>query len=535
MKHFKRTFAVLILAISLLVYVLVAGAAEQYKKVGTNAMAEIVDGKYDGAIEDTTAYLEEHPQDLESMYILATAYANRGDMDKALEYTKQAIDNGLPFGRFLAGPRDLLKPLTESRGFKALRKDNFVQLVHGPVLGCLTDSSVKFWVRTAEEAQVSVSVRKRASGPGSAVSVTGKTNAAHDFTAILSVDGLEADTLYDYELLAKGDDRATEGSFRTAPILHKPAKFLVGFGGGAGYTPEHERMWNTIKSHNPLAFLFLGDNVYIDNPTRPAVQQYCYYRRQSRPEYRAFAGSTAIYAIWDDHDFTTNDAGGGPLIREPEWKIPVWHLFEDNWVNPSYAGNSEECPGCYFDFYIGDVHFIMMDCRYYRENPKTVENPSMLGPVQLQWLFKTLKSSRGNFKVLVSSVPWAYGAKPGSKDPWQGYRQEREKIFTYLSDNKIDGVVLLSADRHRSDVWKIDRPDGYPLYEFESSKLTNIHTHGIMKGSLFGYNKKCSVGLLTFDTKAADPTLTYDIINIDDDLIHSVTVKKSELTGDGQK
>lgn len=529
MKDHRRAFSALILGISLLAFIQLAGAGEQYKKVGTSAMSDIVDGKYDGVIEDTSDYLNEHPGDLESMYILAIAYANRGDMDEALDCASQAIAHGLPFGRFLAGPRDLLQPLTDSSGFRSLQRRHAVQLLHGPVLGCLTDTGAKLWLRTANETTVRLSVRSRGSGPRSAVQVTGQTIAANDFTTVLAIQGLEADTLYDYELQARGDDKATEGSFRTAPTLHKPATFQVGFGGGAGYTPQYERMWNTINSHDPLAFLFLGDNVYIDNPTRPAVQRYCYYRRQSRPEYRAFAGSTAVYAIWDDHDFTTNDAGGGPLIREPQWKIPVWHLFKENWVNPYYAGDSEDRPGCYFDFYIADVHFIMMDCRYYRDNPK-VENPSMLGPVQLEWLFKTLKSSTGSFKILVSSVPWAYGAKPGSRDPWQGYRQEREKIFTYLSDNRIEGVVLLSADRHRSDLWKIDRPDGYPLYEFESSKLTNIHTHGIMKGSIFGYNEKCSFGLLTFDTRASDPTLTYDIIDIDDDLIYSFTVCKSELT-----
>jgi alkaline phosphatase D len=512
-----------------------AGAAAQYKKIGTNAMSDVVDGKYDGVIEDATAYLDEHPKDLESMYILAIAYANQGGIDKALDYAGRAVAAGLPFGRFLAGPRDLLQALTTSRGFKSLRKKHAVQLLHGPMLGCVTHNCAKLWLRTAEETRVRLSVRKRGSGPRSAVRVTGQTDAANDFTAVLVVEGLEADTLYDYELQAQGDKRATEGAFRTAPTLHRPARFRVGFGGGAGYTPQHEKMWNAINSHDPLAFLFLGDNVYIDNPTRPAVQRYCYYRRQSRPEYRAFAGSTSIYAIWDDHDFTTNDAGGGPLIREPQWKIPVWNLFKENWVNPYYAGDSEECPGCYFDFYIADVHFIMMDCRYYRHNPRNVENPSMLGPIQLEWLFRTLKSSTGNFKILVSSVPWAYGAKPGSKDPWQGFRQERERIFTYLSDNEIEGVVLLSADRHRSDLWKIERPDGYPLYEFESSRLTNIHTHGVMKGSLFGYNEKCSFGLLTFDTKVSNPMLTYDIISIDDELIHSFTVKRSQLTHSGQK
>ena len=64
---------------------------------------------------------------------------------------------------------------------------------------------------------------------------------------------------------------------------------------------------------------------------------------------------------------------------------------------------------------------------------------------------------------------------------------------------KIGGVILLSADRHRTDVYEIKRPNGYTLYEFETSKLTNKHTHGTKKQAIFSYNKGNFFGLLTFD------------------------------------
>ena len=51
-----------------------------------------------------------------------------------------------------------------------------------------------------------------------------------------------------------------------------------------------------------------------------------------------------------------------------------------------------------------------------------------------------------------------------------------------------------------------------------------------MPGALFGYNAKCSFGLLTFDTTKADPEVTYQIINIDDELIYTFTLKKSVLS-----
>ncbi|MHC4203836.1 MAG: alkaline phosphatase D family protein [Planctomycetota bacterium] len=508
-------------------------AVEQYKKQGRDAVSDIVDGKYDAAIEHFKDYLNQHPKDLESMYGMAVAYAQKQEIDKAVSYVQKAVEEGLPFARFVAGPRDLLKPLTGSSEFKVLADKYAVELLHGPMLGCVTDSSAKFWVRTANEVTVEVVVKSARTGDSYQKRSTGKTSSKRDFTAVLAIEGLKPGTLYEYEIRINGGPKTGGGRFRTFGPSGRPVIFQVGFGGGAGFTPQYERMWNTIAGHNLPAFLLLGDNVYIDNPTRPAVQQYCYYRRQSRVEYRNFIASTAIFAIWDDHDFTTNDAGGGPEIYTPEWKIPVWRTFTYNWNNPYYGGGEKQ-PGCWFDFSIGDVDFFMLDGRYYRDKPR-IENPSMLGGAQKKWLFEKLKSSRATFKVLASPVPWALGAKPGSRDPWQGYREEREQIFSFLETNKIDGVILISADRHRSDAWKIERENGYDLYEFESSKLTNIHTHKIMPDAMFGYNRKCSFGLLTFDTTKMDPEVTYQIISIDDELIREFSLKKSQLTHNKEK
>ncbi len=504
-------------------------AAEQYKLIARDALAKIVDGDPDAAIRTSEAYLASHPQDLESLYVLAVAHAQKGDIAKSLSYVMKSIDGGLPFTRFQAGPRDLLKPLAESDGFRPLAKKHGRVLLHGPMLGKVTDSGASFWIRTAHEAPVRVRVT-----PADSKTVSASTKADKDYTAILAVTGLTPNTSYNYELSVAGESQTQRGQLRTFPARGKPAKFEVGFGGGAGYTPEHERMWDTIASHNLTAFLFLGDNVYIDHPTRPAVQQYCYYRRQSRPEFRSFAAKTPVYAVWDDHDFTDDDGWGGPRIDEPAWKIPVWRTFRNNWVNPYYGGGPSQ-PGCWFDFAIADVDFFMLDGRYYRDKAARqgveVENPSMLGRAQKKWLFEKLRNSKATFKVIASPVPWSFGAKPGQAgmDTWKGFKQEREEIFSFLERNKIDGVILLSADRHRSDLWKIDRPNSYPLYEFESSRLTNIHTHPVMPGSLFGYNEKCSFGHLAFDTTGDDPTLTYRIVNIDNEVIHTFAVRRTHL------
>jgi len=501
----------------------------QYKKANRDAITRIATGKAGEAVKRAKDYLKKNPKDLESIYILALAHASMNEPAEAMDYVKKAVEGGLPVERFLAGPRKLVASLTRTDEFEAYAARRAGGLVHGPVLGRVTDSSASFWVRTAGEVPVQVAVK----GPGGA-SVKSKavrTSSADDFTAVAEVDGLEAGTKYSYEVLAGGKTVRLEPrpSFRTFPKQGNRARFQVVFGGGAGYTPWHERMWDTIRAREPVAMLLLGDNVYIDTPKVPETQRYCYYRRQSRPEYRRFAASSAVYAIWDDHDFGTNDCTSAPEVDQPPWKPAVWKVFTENWANPDY-GHGGRMPGCWFDFSIADVDFFMVDGRCYRTNPKKEERPTMLGPEQKRWLFGRLAASKATFKVLAGPVPWAKGTKGGSKDTWDGFPEEREEIFSFLEKNRIDGVVLLSADRHRSDAWKIERPGGYALYEFESSRLTNVHTHGAMRGSLFSYNKKCSFGLLTFDTTRPDPELTYEVVNIDNEVIHTLKLRRSQLS-----
>ncbi len=504
-----------------------------YKKIANKFITTIAEGKPNEAVKAAKAKLLEMPGDLETLYSLAVAYSVLKQTDKAMEYVKQAVDAGLPFARFHAGPRNLLAPLTKSKAFRDFAAGHPVGLIHGPMLGAMTDTSVKVWVRCATEMPVQVIASTGADTSSAVKSPLVKAQASRDFTAVAELTGLKADTTYHYQLIIDGKPVKIDPAptFRTFPIKGSKTKFQVIFGGGAGYTPQYERMWNTLDKHRPLAYLAMGDNVYIDRPTSPETQKYCYYRRQSRPEYRRFVSRTPVFSIWDDHDFGKNDCIGSAGIDDIPWKVPVWNVFKNNFVNPFYGGGDKQ-PGVWYDFAINGVHFIMLDCRYYRTSPK-LPSPTMLGPVQKKWLFETLKASKASgatFTVLASSVPWAKGTKGGSKDTWDGFPEEREEIFSFIGKNHIEGVFLISADRHRSDAYKTERPGAYPLYEASSSKLTNVHTHRLIKTALFGYNAKCSFGLLSFDATAPDPKLTYDIYNIDDEKIHTLKVKRSELS-----
>lgn len=498
---------------------------DQFKRYHQETLRWISEGESETVRDFLIRRLVDHPGETESRFMLVLAHVQLEEFDQAIDQIERALQDGLPPERFLAGPRELVAPLRDHPRFRDLL-DPFDSLpVHGPLLGDLTDQSVKVWLRTAREAEARLEVSE-ANGGGRRVSHPVQTSSAEDFTAVLNVTGLRPAQTYRYRILIDGRaGRPVE--FRTREDEGKPVKFRFVFGGGAGFVPQNERVWTTIHDLRPEALLLLGDNVYIDDPTTPAMQKYTYYRRQSRPEWRKLVAVTPVYSIWDDHDFATNDSSGGPEIDQPDWKIPVWEIFRQNWANPAYGGGRSQ-PGCWYDFRIGDLHFIMLDGRYYRDLP----GGTMLGPAQKEWLQRTLKDSKATFKILASPVPWAEDTKPSSEDTWDGFREEREEIFRFIEENRIQGVVLISADRHRSDAYRIERPrrpGSYDFYEFNSSRLTNQHVHATMEHAVFSYNEKQSFGLVDIDSTAADPTIRYAIVTIDGDEVQSLSVKRSQL------
>jgi alkaline phosphatase D len=504
-------------------------AERLYGRWGQRYILDILEGRAENAIQASERKLQEDPLDLEAGFVLTAAYSSMDMPEEAFNHMIDAIKSGLPFSRFLAGPRQLLTPLYESAQFKEYYNSNPVLLIHGPMVGSVTESSAQFWIRTWEEVQFQIELT---SGDSEAVvrSLVYQTDSKKGYTGIGRVSGLKPQTIYFYNVLVDGKpyyEYRKRPFFSTFPLRNESLLFRVAFGGGAGYASQNERMWELLSSYNLSALLLLGDNVYIDAPGKPGeFHDYTYFRRQSRPEFRKLVSSVPVYAIWDDHDIAIDDIWMGPYVDKPDWKLDNLEYFKNQWVNPYYG--DEEYPATYFDFSIGDVDFFLLDGRNYRTNPFE-KNPTMLGPIQKQWLFEKLRNSTAKFKVVASPVGWAPGIKPGSKDTWDGFPDEREEIFSFIEENKIEGIVLLSADRHRSDAWKIERENGYPLYDFMSSKLTNIHTHDIEPGSLFSYNDSCSFGLLEFDLTKDEPELAYTIVSIDDEQVYTITIKRGEL------
>ena len=307
-----------------------------YKRRGQRQLLAILNGQEEEARRLAGLRLDQDPQDLEAMFTRTAAYCRLGRLDDALESMSAAVDAGLPVERFLAGPRDLLAPLTNHPKFQELARKQTTGLIHGPMLGALTHRSARVWVRTPVTATVPIPVYKadaphRPTG-GEVVRAEAKSDPQTDFTAVVSIEGLEPSTRYVYDVLINESSVLRTKSlpaittFPTDP-RHQTLRFAVG--GGAGFTPAHERIWDTIADQEPDALLLLGDNVYIDLPEKPrGLHQYTYYRRQSRPEFRRLVSSTPVFAIWDDHDCALDDVWMGPYLDRPSWKPDMLRVFQ---------------------------------------------------------------------------------------------------------------------------------------------------------------------------------------------------------------
>ncbi|MCD6347367.1 MAG: alkaline phosphatase D family protein [Bacteroidales bacterium] len=498
-------------------------------KQNREEFAMIFSGKVDKAISKMVQYEEKNGVDPEVLYGLSVAYYSKHDTSEGFNYFIKAIDAGFPIERFMAGPRGILGPLYQNEHFRELIKRK--ELIHGPMTGAVTSHSAKVWIRTFSGVHFKISVALDSLMSNIVGVFQGQTIASDDFTGIVRIVDLQADTKYFYTLQI--DDELVAGilSFATFSVPEVKGSLRVAFGGGAFYNPRLERIWSVIEKQRPSFFIGMGDNVYIDHPKLPEVQKFCYYQRESSLPFRRMLSSVPYYSVWDDHDFGVNDSYGGKEKNIPAWKPDVLKVYKENTLNPYYAGGQEQ-PGTWYNFSAGDVDFFMLDTRYYR-TPSTDNEPNMLGEEQMKWLKEKLKNSSAAFKVLVSSVPWSDGAKDsmeGRFDTWRGYPAERDEIFNFLTQNDIEGVILLSADRHRHDAWKHERKGDYALYEFTSSRLTNIHYHELRKDALFGYNEKCGFGMLEFYTNVRQPYMVFKIINIDNECIDQIRIYLHQLS-----
>jgi alkaline phosphatase D len=347
----------------------------------------------------------------------------------------------------------------------------YPRVMQGPMVGAVTDTDARIWVRLSGEYSVTVDY-----GRGFELSPLVRTEpivamASNDYTAVVTLGGLEPDTEYFYRINVNGvPDRYLRGHppfrFRTAPEKGRARTFRVAFGSCPRFQDDRiQPIWGVVEGLQPDLFLWIGDNVYADS-LDPEIQREEHRRQRDVAGLQGVLHNISHLAVWDDHDFGLNNSDRTNPIRSQALEV-----FRQYWANPAYG--LPDAPGVFFNYGFGAVDFFFLDGRFYRDPDTTpVPGKTMLGERQFSWLQAELKKSTAVFKVLVSGSAWSVD-KGVASDSWTGSRHERDRLFDFIRDNGIGGVILVSGDLHVGELNAIpwSQRGGYDLYDLISSPL----------------------------------------------------------------
>jgi alkaline phosphatase D len=383
-------------------------------------------------------------------------------------------------------------------------------LLAGPMLGHVGTSEARLWIRATAPVAWSVRIAESASLEG-AREIAGPALADDSAaTGVVVIDGLKPATRYFYQVLVEGRPQtvAPLPTFVTAPESGVKGRQRIAFGCCVGETlAAAAPAWAELAVRREMdakaggfdVFLMLGDNHYA-NSTEIAKLRTYYTAHRLTAGWRDLSARTPIYAIWDDHDFGPDNSDGTQKGKEDSLRV-----FREFWANP--ACGEPENPGCYFTFQRGDVQVFMLDGRYHRSPDKAPDGPekTMFGELQLAWLKRELLASKAAVKLLANGSEWQ---THGSDDSYSLYRRERDAFFAWIDEQKIEGVILLSGDRHFSS--------GYHVLgrfvELSSSPLGSSNARLRPNPERFtGYDEGSLWMILDIDTTAAEPAVAYEL------------------------
>ena len=244
-------------------------------------------------------------------------------------------------------------------------------------------------------------------------------------------------------------------------------EYLIGFGSCIDQDFP-QPIWNAIKDKNIDSFMFLGDNVYGDEPSGNLVKLKKSYETQSTL-FPKWLKQKKIISIWDDHDYGIND-GGGDFVNKYESQ----KLFLDFWNIPNNDVRHSR-KGLYFNELLDidgfKVNLIVLDTRFFRSKlnsdkapyiPNDNKSTTILGNAQWSWLEEVLQQE-SDFILVLSSIQVI--PKEHIFEKWQLFPHERLRLINLLETQKTKSLIL-SGDRHKGGLYKKGN-----LIELTSSSL----------------------------------------------------------------
>jgi alkaline phosphatase D len=423
-------------------------------------------------------------------------------------------------------------------------------VTQGPRVGEVTEDSAKVWLRTCVSASVNLQYKLSSEDwSGALETAPVATSPVDDYTAVLSIDGLQSEAAYDYRI--EVDDqlptKGPGGSFATVPA---PG------GGGSTFSflvssdSHHPSVLPTtilsnMAQQDVLFALLGGDQIEIERvllnlghcciPESLSDYEVAYQGILAYQPLVNFLSNTPTLVMWDDHEIL-NDWNQGTAASPYPWARTAFDRYIGS-ANPDPRSVGE----LNFVYRAGDVEIYVVDTRSYRSPGLMPDGPekTMLGADQKADLKDWLLTSTARFKLIASSVMWnEFSNHISSGESWPAYNVERSEILSFIADNQIPGVVLISGDEHWAGVFHL-APWG--IYEIAPAPMT-VGVHGpspltdpqvlFASGNSPQNQFGSFFGLFNVDTTVCPAELTIQIMNINGNVRYTLPLTEMDLHGD---
>jgi len=367
-------------------------------------------------------------------------------------------------------------------------------LLSGPMLGYRAHREVFLWFETKDAQKVTLDYWL-AGKPGTkrTLDQAGPAPTPAGGQIIHFHPGLlEVDAQYEYALSIDGVPQALPfpATFRTKPLWEwrtPPPDFKFIFGTCAYFNepvydrpgPGYGKTMETFRLMGDSGADFMiwgGDNWYTREVDYDSISGLWYRAQLTRalPELRKLFATMPHYAIWDDHDYGSNDANKSYELKDESLRV-----FQAYWGNPSYGEPGH--PGVYTKFLWSDAAFFLMDDRWYRDDDHLAADSlkrmkTQYGEHQRDWLKQSLLAAQENkactFKFIVTGgqVITDFG---GASETFAYYPEEREDLLTFIARHHITGVIFLSGDVHFTELARKKITATQWVYELTSSPLSS--------------------------------------------------------------
>jgi alkaline phosphatase D len=241
---------------------------------------------------------------------------------------------------------------------------------------------------------------------------------------------------------------------------------------------DQTKIWNAVLTQKPDAFLFLGDNIYADEPEDKAA---AYAKLAAQPGFQRLKREVPrIWATWDDHDYGMNDAGAEYANKELAQR-----QFLDFWGDGPDSPRRKR-PGVYDSAIVGPegqrVQIILLDTRTFRSplnrernvdgqynRYRPTQRGTLLGEAQWDWLEQELKKP-AELRIIATSIQIV--AQDHWFEKWANLPAERQRMFDLIRNTGAKGVVFVSGDRHLAELSMTHENVPYPMYDLTASAMT---------------------------------------------------------------